>query len=63
MELSVSDIETILGTLVFDGKVERLTGEEGGATYRVVRPLLHGCGLMRVPCGVCPVRITSPTVL
>ncbi|KAG8179914.1 hypothetical protein JTE90_006277 [Oedothorax gibbosus] len=66
VELSVTDVETILETLVFDGKVER--SPEDPKSFSVVRPLLSSCGLMRVPCGVCPVHrecreggVVSPT--
>ncbi|CAL1298514.1 unnamed protein product [Larinioides sclopetarius] len=73
VQLSVQDIETILDTLVFDGKVEKSvisTSSEDGSekVYGVIKPLISNCGLMRVPCGVCPVHnecrdggIISPT--
>jgi len=68
--LSVTDIETILDTIIFDGKAEMIlvsdssTGistteiTEGIAQkklYRSIKPLVSVPGLMRVPCGVCPV--------
>ena len=69
MALTVSNIETILNTLVYDGKAESSVvmetagGEEGvrgeGVTavvYRVSRPLVSDAGLSKIPCGVCPVR-------
>ncbi|GFT48061.1 DNA-directed RNA polymerase III subunit RPC6 [Nephila pilipes] len=76
VQLSKQDIETILDTLVFDGKVEKSvicsssTLNEGDSenVYGVIKPLISNCGLMRVPCGVCPVHnecrdggIISPT--
>ena len=50
-------------TLVFDGKAERSVGvvqemgEQGVETrfYRAVEPLVGTAGLMRSPCGGCPV--------
>ncbi len=62
VELSVEDIETILDTLIYDGKVERsiVAGgasdtETGVKLYRAVTPLITSSGIMRIPCGVCPV--------
>ena len=62
VQLSIEDIETILDTLIYDGKVERsivATGASGDGSqtklYRAVAPLIQPTGLMRVPCGVCPV--------
>ncbi|KAG8184825.1 hypothetical protein JTE90_004923 [Oedothorax gibbosus] len=62
VELKMSDIENILESLVYDAKVEKSvsmsntfkdTGSEN--FYRIVKPLLLNAGLMRMPCGVCPV--------
>ena len=65
MALTPSNIETILNTLVFDGKAESSVvmggeGEGGGregvtTVYRLTRPLLSDTGFSRIPCGVCPV--------
>jgi len=63
VQLSEGDIETILNTLVFDGKAEMslvADGSSGSSSgqrklFRVLRPLLPVTGLMRTPCGVCPV--------
>ncbi len=49
--LKTSDIEAILNTLIFDGKVEK---DVSASTYRAVEALLPTPGLMRVPCGGCP---------
>ncbi|XP_042856799.1 LOW QUALITY PROTEIN: DNA-directed RNA polymerase III subunit RPC6-like [Penaeus japonicus] len=57
VQLSIEDIETILETLVFDGKVERSVaseGAEGVKLYRAVTGLLPTPTLMCIPCGVCP---------
>lgn len=57
--LSVEDIEMILDTLVFDGKVEKAMMPDGTGghlkTYRAVEKLLSSAGVVRIPCGVCPV--------
>ena len=59
VQLSVEDIEMILDTLIFDGKVEQsiVAGGDAGQTklYRAVNPLIPPSGLMRMPCGSCPV--------
>jgi len=58
--LTVEDIETILDTLVYDGKIEMCTISDGHCdgqvkTYRTVEKLLSSAGIVRIPCGVCPV--------
>ena len=62
VKLSVKDIEDVLNTLIYDGKVTDTTrigssGSHSGDSkmYRVLRPLVPATGLMRVPCGICPV--------
>ena len=77
VKLAVEDIETILDTLIYDGKVERSivaapgsSGSSSGNTklYRAIKPLIQPTGLMRMPCGTCPVfdqcqegAVISPT--
>lgn len=62
IQLKVEDIESILNTLVYDGKVEK-TYETSGSDntevrlYRAVDSLIGVTGLMRTPCGGCPVRL------
>ncbi|XP_046751042.1 probable DNA-directed RNA polymerase III subunit RPC6 [Diprion similis] len=56
VKLSVEDLEMILNTLIYDGKVERTLSSDGSNLYRAVEPLLSPPGLIRTPCGVCPVR-------
>lgn len=71
VQLSMDDIETILNTLIYDGKVERTvisagamaSSSRGSASdsgdvvnlYRAVEPLVESTGIMRMPCGTCPV--------
>ncbi|CAL1537310.1 unnamed protein product [Lymnaea stagnalis] len=65
VNLSVKDMESILDTLIFDGKAElsaKTTGMQGMAPgdssvkiYRAVKPLSDTSGFVRTPCGVCPV--------
>ncbi|KAF7386774.1 putative DNA-directed RNA polymerase III subunit RPC6 [Vespula maculifrons] len=56
VKLSVEDLEMILNTLIYDGKVEKTLSSDGSNLYRSVQPLLTSPGLIKVPCGVCPVR-------
>ncbi|XP_074598390.1 RNA polymerase III subunit F [Brevipalpus obovatus] len=56
--LSNSDIENILETLVFDGKVEKQLSVDTSSninTYRAIQQITVPNGLMRMPCGLCPV--------
>ncbi|XP_064485508.1 DNA-directed RNA polymerase III subunit RPC6-like [Ornithodoros turicata] len=59
VQLSIEDIETILNTLIYDGKVEKTVVAEKSTDminlYRAVEPLVQSTGLMRMPCGTCPV--------
>uniref|UniRef100_A0A8C3PCZ6 DNA-directed RNA polymerase III subunit RPC6 n=2 Tax=Emydidae TaxID=8476 RepID=A0A8C3PCZ6_CHRPI len=65
VELSMEDIETILNTLIYDGKVEMtiIAAKEGTVgsvdghmkLYRAVNPIIQPTGLIRTPCGLCPV--------
>lgn len=65
VELSMEDIETILNTLIYDGKVEMtiIAAKEGTVRsvdgqlklYRGVNPIIQPTGLVKTPCGVCPV--------
>ncbi|RMB93649.1 hypothetical protein DUI87_29876 [Hirundo rustica rustica] len=64
VELSMEDIETILNTLIYDGKVEMtiIAAKEGTVgsvdgqmrLYRAISPLIQPTGLVRTPCGLCP---------
>ena len=59
IQLKQEDIESILNTLVFDGKVEKSTSTSDGEDirlYRAIESLLPTTGLVKIPCGVCPVE-------
>ena len=61
--LSVQDIESILYTLICDGKVEKTTVAETVTTdlgskqnmYRSVKSIIESSPVVRNPCGICPV--------
>ncbi|KAJ0032908.1 hypothetical protein NQD34_000015 [Periophthalmus magnuspinnatus] len=65
VDLSMEDIETILNTLIYDGKVEMtvIVAKEGTAgsvdgqmkLYRGVNSITTPTGLVKTPCGLCPV--------
>lgn len=63
VSLTVQDIESILNTLIYDGKVEKTTvataaSSEHGAKqnlYRSVASTLESSPVVRNPCGICPV--------
>lgn len=57
VKLSVEDLEMILNTLVYDGKVEKILSSDGNNLYRALQPLLSPPGLIKTPCGVCPVKM------
>ena len=63
-------METILNTLVYDGKAEvtvqvamETADSEGGNVrlYRVANPFLTSAGLDHIPCAVCPVSTHTHT--
>jgi len=60
----------ILDTLIYDGKVERSIvagggGDAGGQMklYRATPHITPPTGLMRTPCGVCPVSVVTMTMV
>ncbi|CAF0724630.1 unnamed protein product [Didymodactylos carnosus] len=61
--LTVQDIESILYTLICDGKVEKTTiyssnidaNKQTQNIYRAVKPMIESAAIVRVPCGICPV--------
>lgn len=70
VDLSMDDIETILNTLIYDGKVEMtvIAAKEGTVgsvdgqmkLYRGVNAVLPPTGLVKTPCGLCPVTAHPP---
>ncbi|KAG7253605.1 hypothetical protein CRUP_028970, partial [Coryphaenoides rupestris] len=64
-DLSMEDIETILNTLIYDGKVEMtlVAAKEGTVgsvdgqmkLFRSVNPVIQTSGLVKTPSGLCPV--------
>ncbi|KAK9869329.1 hypothetical protein WA026_003083 [Henosepilachna vigintioctopunctata] len=54
VRLSVSDIESILYTVVLDNNAERIASGEG-FLYRSTNKFLSSVGLVKTTCGVCPI--------
>uniref|UniRef100_A0A1B6LXI3 DNA-directed RNA polymerase III subunit RPC6 n=1 Tax=Graphocephala atropunctata TaxID=36148 RepID=A0A1B6LXI3_9HEMI len=55
VQLSEDDIRTILDTLLYDGKVERILNVNGEYLYQAMESYLPPPGIVRMPCGICPV--------
>ncbi|XP_035786682.1 probable DNA-directed RNA polymerase III subunit RPC6 [Anopheles albimanus] len=55
ISLDEDDLETILKTVVYDGKAERIANMDGGFLYRAIESPLEPPGLVQMPCGICPV--------
>jgi len=55
VQLSVDDIKTILDTLLYDGKVDRILNVNGEYLYQAMESYLQPPGIVRMPCGICPV--------
>lgn len=55
VQLDEDDLETILKTVVYDGKAERLVQIDGTNLYRAVESAQPTPGLVQMPCGICPV--------
>jgi DNA-directed RNA polymerase III subunit RPC6 len=63
VSLTVQDIESILYTLICDGKIEKQTAatmanNDNGTKqnfYRSVKTMLDSSPVVRNPCGICPV--------
>ena len=45
----------MLDTLLIDGKVERNVKENNKKFYRSIVRLVPTTGLVRIPCGICPI--------
>lgn len=55
ISLDEDDLETILKTVVYDGKAERVAQISGGFLYRAIETPIAAPGLVQMPCGICPV--------
>jgi len=55
IKLDEEDLETILKTVVYDGKAQRVLQVNGTYLYKAVESLLPPEGLVQMPCGICPV--------
>lgn len=55
IKLDGEDLETILKTVVYDGKAQRVLNADGSYLYKAVDSLLPPEGLVQTPCGICPV--------
>eukprot|EP00741_Cyanophora_paradoxa_P012153 tig00020603_g11741.t1 len=64
VELRGEDVQSVVGTLLYDGKLEEMAGPRaaalagatrGAAIYKVSRLGMLPSALTAVPCGVCPV--------
>lgn len=55
VSLAVGDIESILHTIVSDNKAERLYSG-GSYLYRAVERFMESTGIVRSPCGICPIE-------
>lgn len=55
IKLDEEDLETILKTVVYDGRAQRVLQTDGSYLYKAVDSLLPPEGLVQTPCGICPV--------
>lgn len=55
IKLDEEDLETILKTVVYDGKAQRVLQADGSYLYKSVDSLLPPEGIVQTPCGICPV--------
>lgn len=55
VKLDEDDLETILKTVVYDGKAERIVQPDGISVYRAIESPLPTPGLVQIPCGICPI--------
>jgi len=58
VDLAEEELEMVLCTLIYDGKLEQVDGMDGAATttqlYRAAVPTSAATSVTEVPCGVCP---------
>ena len=63
VSLTVEQIELILNTLIYDGKIEKVTvastmvkeNERKSNLYRSIKSIISSSPITRNPCGICPV--------
>lgn len=55
IKLDEEDLETILKTVVYDGRAQRVLQTDGAYLYKAVDSLLPPEGIVQTPCGICPV--------
>lgn len=55
VSLEEADLETILKTVVYDGKAERILTGDNSYVYRAIECPVESPGLVQLPCGICPV--------
>lgn len=53
--LSVTDMESILYTVVLDNKAERIVKGNGSYLYRAINNFLPSPGVVKAVCGICPI--------
>lgn len=54
VSLSVSDIESILYTVVLDNNAEQIAAANGLMLYRAINKFLPTPGIVKTSCGICP---------
>lgn len=62
VKLDEDDLETILKTIVYDGKAEVSIQMDGSRCYRATESPLDPIGLVQVPCGICTVSKNCSTI-
>lgn len=53
--LTVQDIEPILNTLIYDGKIEKVSMKSNENLYRSINLIIDSNPIIRTPCGICPI--------
>jgi DNA-directed RNA polymerase III subunit RPC6 len=63
VSLTIGQIESILDTLICDGKIQKVTvastmvkeNDTKSNLYRSIKPIINSSPIVRNPCGLCPV--------
>lgn len=64
VSLTVKDIESILNTLIYDGKIEKITTVASTVSnenntkqnlYRSIQSIINSTPIIGTPCGICPI--------